>query len=209
MKLIKAGAANISYSPWVHEIIQNGSDNEITVQIFGETTWVNGGGEALPGAEAKYNLKRVSASASANIFKDRQFDPAEAEEVVPYGCQLWNPEFPNPEDGGEPADDCDDCDDCDGDGTKECRGFCGTAYRYTVVDSCPPKDDEMMYWMETSPAYNVVYGGEEGLGFTTATFSGDPECAFRKSDAGCGIVGTGADTARGGWMQIVSVLLGV
>ena len=203
--LSQTGAANMSYSPWVHEIIQNGNDNEITVQIFGETTWVNGGGEPLPGAEAKYTLTRMSTEGSAEVFKDRQFDPAKAEEVTDFGCQRWELE-----ESSHP-DECTDypeyCEDCDGDGTPECPGFCGKAYRYTVTDHCPPDDNQLMYWMKTDPAYDVVYESEEDLGFTAGAFSGTEQCTDEQH--GCTVSGAVGRASRNAWMEIAAVLLGV
>jgi hypothetical protein len=114
--------ANMSYSPWVHEIVQNGADMEVTVSVFEETTETNDQGEPLPGFEAAYTLERLSHENYKVVFEDRVFKPEEADEVSEYTCQSWNSE-PYGADRSYY-----DCVDCDGDGTEECNSFCGVAY---------------------------------------------------------------------------------
>ena len=179
-------SANMSYSPWVHEIVQKGGDMEITVQIFDKTTAANGDGEPLPGLDAKYTLKRGGTV----LFEDRVFDPEEAEEVTGFVCHAWN----SSDEYGE----CDDETGADGGVGGECAGFCGVAYRYKVVDHCPTDEGELMYWMSVNPPYDLR-AEDEGLGFTNTGF--DREVAGREckasSESGCTAVGLVAGRAGG------------
>jgi hypothetical protein len=154
--------ANMSYSPWVHEIVQNGADLEVTVSIFDETSWTNDDGEPLPGLEASYTLQRWSVGDSLSVFEDRVFNPEEADEITEYMCHSWYGDYYE-----STCNETDDCVDCDGDEIGDCPGFCGVAYRYKVIDVCPPVQEDLLYWMFTDPPYDLSADGE-GLGFTTA-----------------------------------------
>jgi hypothetical protein len=81
--------ANFSYSQWIHEIIQNGADLEITVPVFDETTETNYLGQPLPGFEAAYTLDRWDRDSESThiVFENRVFKPGEADEITEYTCQ--------------------------------------------------------------------------------------------------------------------------
>lgn len=205
----RVGLANMSYSPWVHEVIQNGQNMEITVQIFDESTGTNTAGEPLPGFESKYTLTRYGsgeASATVTVLKEHTFDPAEADAVTEVGCRWWS--------GAEDLSLCDadagsavDCEDCDNDGVGECYGFCGKAYQYKFIDSCPPADQDLMYGMTATPAYDWVAGSDEGLGFTTATFSGDAQCPDSSASGNCSATNIGGSGRNHRWFQSLLAML--
>jgi hypothetical protein len=143
--------ANMSYTPWVHKMVQKGADVEITVQIFDETTATNDEGDPLPGLDDAYTLGRLSVTESGTVFEDRVFDPGEADEVTEYICHSWSEWYEDAASGG--------CDEA------TCNGFCGVAYRYKVMDHCPPFNQEDLYGMSTASGYDL-HGVGEGLGFT-------------------------------------------
>lgn len=185
-----AATANMSYSPWVHELIQEGADMVVTVAIFEETDATNDQGEPLPGLDTAYTLKRWDSEGTEILFEDRVFDPANAESVSGYTCQVWD----GPEAG--PCDGAFDCVDCDDDGIEECDGFCGVAYYYTVVDECPPIGTELYYWMFTDPPYDR-YAENEGLGFTTGGAEDVGAACQHPDDGGCSASRAGARPSAG------------
>jgi hypothetical protein len=186
-----AAAANMSYSPWVHELIQNGPDIVVTVAIFDETEATNLEGDPLPGLNAAYTLERWDEEGSAIVFEDRVFDPAEADATSGFTCHTWD----GPEAG--PCDGSYECADCDDDGTGECDGFCGVAYYYTVVDECPaPGSYGLYYWMRTDPPYDL-YAEDEGLGFTTGGAEDVGAACQHPDEGGCSAGKTGNRPAAG------------
>jgi hypothetical protein len=196
-----AVAANMSYSPWVHELVQKGADIEITVQIFDETTATNGDGEPLPGLDAKYTLKRGGTA----LFEERIFEPEAADEVIELTCHSWDPHIEWDAGCGEESA----CEDCDSDGEGECAGFCGVAYRYKVLDHCPKDDRGLMYWMYVTPAYDLQFEGE-GLGFTNwGSFDEEEaggECKAA-SDSGCSVTGVGRWDGDSQWLRLALAMV--
>ncbi len=174
--------ANIAYSPWVHEITQKGADLEVTVTVFDETSATNDEGEPLPGLDSAYTLERWSFEEEPfRLFEDRVFDPNQAEQVTAHTCQPWN---------GEPhQSDCtlqESCVDCDNDGLNECFGFCGVAYRYKVIDTCPPPGAQIYYSMFTSSSYDLWADGE-GLSFTSTGAEDIGAACQDSSSADCSV----------------------
>jgi hypothetical protein len=174
-----AASANMSATPWIHELIQNGPDVVIEFAVFDETEATNDDGEPLPGLDAAYTLQLVSHEDYYAVFEGRVFDPAEADSVSGYTCHVWDSWNEGSCEEGAP------CVDCDDDGTDECDGFCGVAYYYTVVDECPPlSDGETMYSVHTEPPYDLYYEGE-GLGFETMVIEDVGAACQHPDDGGC------------------------
>jgi hypothetical protein len=193
-------SANMSYSPWVHELIQNGPDIVVTVAVFNETEAVNPDGEPLPGLDSAYTLERWDEAGSEIVFENRVFDPAEADATSGYACHTWD----GPEAG--PCDGSYECADCDDDGVDECDGFCGVAYYYTVVDECPaPGSYGLYYWMRTDPPYDL-YAEGEGLGFTTGGAEDVGAACQHPDGGGCSASLFGARPAAGLFLLLAAAI---
>jgi hypothetical protein len=122
--------ANIQSDRWFHEVTQVGQDVHLTLQFIEEDP---------PAFDATFKL----TGPSGTIFENKQFVPEEADEVEGPGCLPVDVEAGI----GEPID------DCDGDGTNDCAGICGTAYRYNFVDECVPPQ-AAMYSLQDSTMFN-------------------------------------------------------
>jgi len=111
--------ANIQSNRWFYDMMQEGRDVHITLQLIEEEP---------PNFETTFMLTRGGEI----LFEGRQFVREEADEKVgPGACIEDAMAF-----GEELAD-------CDSDGAEECAGVCGTAYRYEFVDICVPNDHPM------------------------------------------------------------------
>jgi len=195
-------AANMSYTPWVHELNQVGQDVEVTVQVFEESDVLLGEDEIpMPGFDSQYTLVRWSAgSGDVVLLEDHVFAPEDAFEVTEFECHTWNIWY---------DDGCSDpawCDDCDGDDVLECYGFCAVAYRFLVVDHCVPPGDAM-YGIRT-PECHSVWAEGEGLGFTNTGIE-DTGDACLDDDSGCSVSGVGGDAGVGAVTGAILVLLGI
>ena len=200
--------ANFSYSPWVHELIQKGGDMAVNVQIFDQVDEIaTPEGTPVPDMSARYTLKRMTSDASVVLFENRVFDSSEADEVTPYMCHSWSNNVVGTADGSDAG--CDDelehCADCDKDGTPECNGFCAVAYRYTVVDHCPPADaPELYYWMFVEPEVHRI--PDEGLGFTTGHFKSEEAGGVCDSEEKCSVTRVGREGGSS-FVSMVSMFL--
>jgi hypothetical protein len=198
-----AASANISYTPWVHELNQVGQDVEVTVQVFDESDAMLGPeGEQIPVPDlsSAYTLTRVGIDVSKTLLEDQVFSPKDAFEVIEYGCVPRNIWFS----GDCPGDW--NCEDCDDDGEAECDGFCAVTYRFSVVDDCAAPGDAM-YYMRTDYAGPAWYE-DEGLGFTNTVVedTGDP-CL--DDDSGCSVSGVGRDAGVGAVTGAILMLVGI
>ena len=110
--------ANIQSDRWFHEVTQDGRDVHFQLQLIEEDP---------PNFDTTFMLRR----GDKQFFEHKQFVRADADEVFGPGCIEVNT--------------YDVSEDCDGDGTDECDGICGTAYRYSYVDKCVPLDVGLMY----------------------------------------------------------------
>ena len=181
--------ANMAYTPWVHALVQNGGDMEVTVAIFDKATGTNDAGEPIPGMDAKYTLTRWDDEHGKKVlFEERVFKRDEADEVTDYTCQPWTRAS---EAGSSCPDAGDGCEDCDEDGAPECPGFCGVAYRYKIIDHCPPTEDSMLYWMSVTPEYHISTETKENLSFTTGHFDFD-EAGGVCGEKGCAVTHVGS-----------------
>jgi hypothetical protein len=177
-------AANMSYTPWVHELNQVGQDVEVTVQVFEESDTLLGEDEIpMPDLDSAYTLTRSGTGWGTTLLEDHVFAAEDAFEVVEYGCVLVDPWGPGDCPGHEY------CVDCDGDDEAECNGFCAVTYRFLVIDECVPPG-ETMYGIRTPETESVFYEGE-GLGFTNTGIE-DTGAACLDDDSGCSVSGLGA-----------------
>jgi hypothetical protein len=195
LALPNTAQANMSYTPWIHSMIQNGPEMEITVSIFDQTDATNGDGEPIPGLEDEYTLGLGSPEESYNVFENRTFEPGEALEVTEKVCHSWD--SPDSITNGE---NCDDDSTCG-------YGFCAVAYRYEVTDHCPPFGEDFRYWMTTSSDYDLLYEGE-GLGmsnyYEVLEEAGD-QCA--ESESGCSVSLVGNTVQSLSLFQVLLVLI--
>ncbi len=156
--------ANMSYTPFIHEIVQDGADVEVTVNVFDEIEGVAPTGDTLPDMSAAYTLGWYGYPSGSVLFEDRVFDPQEAVEISEYECQYWDYYGSDKWDGAL---------DCDGDGVFECSGFCAVAYRYTVTEHCPEYlnedvDGSPLYYMKSDPPCDLFFEDED-LGYSNWT----------------------------------------
>lgn len=109
-----SAAANVQSNRWFYNISNEGHDIHFMIQLIEEDP---------PNFDTTFKLTR---NVDAVLFDHRQFVKEEADEVFGPGCveDWFEADFP--------------IDDCDGDGTDDCPGICGTAYRYDFVDECVP-----------------------------------------------------------------------
>ena len=110
--------ANIQSDRWFYEVTQDGRDVHVKLQLIEEDP---------PNFDTTFMLRR----GDKQFFEHKQFVREEADEVFGPGCVEVNT--------------YDVAEDCDADGTDECAGICGTAYRYNYVDKCVPLDVGLMY----------------------------------------------------------------
>lgn len=186
-----AAAANMSATPWIHSLLQDGPDVVIEFAVFDQAQAVNDDGVPIPGVDAAFTLRRISHEDNVAVFEGRVFNPADADSTSGYACQPWSHWESDPCDGSY------ECADCDEDGTGECDGFCGVAYYYTVVDECPPLSvGESMYSVHTDPPYDLYYEGE-GLGFETLLIDDVGAACQHPSDGGCSAANAGNRPAAG------------
>jgi len=174
--------ANTQSNRWFYMITNEGRDVHFTIQLIEEDP---------PNFDTTFKLTRDDEV----LFEHRQFVRDEADEVVgPGACiedWLWADEF---------------IDDCDGDGTDDCAGICGTAYRYEYVDECVPSssvsyrlydeatlDSVGFYHYEFQPGYDPCLDSDD---------SGEP------GDSGCSVaVVTGG--ATDGSLATMMLLVGL
>jgi MYXO-CTERM domain-containing protein len=99
---------------WFYEISNDNRDVHFTLQLIDDDP---------PNFDTTFTLTRFDDV----VFAHEQFVKEEADEVFGPGCivDVYN-------EGILVAD-------CDGDGTDDCAGICGTAYRYHFVDECVPE----------------------------------------------------------------------
>jgi hypothetical protein len=110
--------ANAESKRWFYAISNDDRDMHLTIQLIEEDP---------PSFDTTFKLIRGEDEGDGEVvFEHRQFAKDEADEVFGPGCVEDN-YFEGVE-----------FDDCDDDGTDECTGICGTAYRYEVVDECVP-----------------------------------------------------------------------
>jgi hypothetical protein len=186
-----AAAANMSATPWIHSLLQDGPDIVIEFAVFDETEATNPEGEPLPGFDVAYTLRLVSHEDHYAVFEGRTFERSEAESVSGYTCHVWDSWNEGAcEEGAS-------CVDCDEDGVDECDGFCGVAYYYTVVDECPPLSvGESLYSVHTDPPYDL-YAEGEGLGFETLLIDDVGAACQHPDDGGCSAASAGNRPAAG------------
>ena len=110
--------ANIQSDRWFYEVTQDGRDVHLTLQLIEEDP---------PNFDTTFTLIRDATS----LFEHKQFVREDADEVFGPGCVEVNT--------------YDVAQDCDSDGTDECAGICGTAYRYDQVDECVPNGMGVVY----------------------------------------------------------------
>ncbi len=184
MTLAAITEANMSYTPWIHNMVQNGTDMEITVAIFEETEATNEEGEPIPDLSDGYTLSCMSPEGGGVVFEDRVFEPDEADEVTEKICHIWDywnyyyyvdPEQEIP---------CEDDSDCE-------YGFCAVAYRYIVSHHCPPFESDMRYQVHTTSNYDLLYEGE-GLGMSNWYEGELTDMAECQDTGGCSTSGAGA-----------------
>ena len=185
-----AALANDGTPPKLFELIQEGQDVAVTLEIVG-------GGE--PGTGEEYDLVREGASGEVDVLVGESLDSSDAasSEVRCRG-------------GWDYAEDCaenpDDCLDCDEDGVPECPleydGWCETAYYFEVIDSCVPAGGTTYtlsadgWSFEDSESIDVVDSGEE----CTVPGAGETD--------GCSVAGVGW-TGPGVWPALVLLLVGL
>lgn len=112
-----AAEANMQSNRWFSEVTQDGRDVRFKLQLIEEDP---------PNFDTTFMLVRDDKL----FFEHKQFVREEADEVFGPGCVEVNTA---------------ELGDCDSDGTDECAGICGTAYRYDYVDKCVPLDVGLMY----------------------------------------------------------------
>ena len=110
--------ANIQSDRWFYEVTQDGRDVRFQIQLIEEDP---------PNFDTTFMMRR----GAEQFFEHKQFVREDADEVFGPGCIEVNT--------------YDVAEDCDSDGTDECAGICGTAYRYDYVDKCVPLDVGLMY----------------------------------------------------------------
>jgi hypothetical protein len=199
-------SANMSTTPWIHEIIQNGQEVEITFSVFEDSSeervlehWnpnVDSDGIPFPDLSNAYTLERFGEDDNdwGVIFEDRIFSAQDADLVTDYTCQ-FNEIAPDI-DCGPKNDGCIDCDDDD---IAECRGFCAVAYRYTVVDSCPPPGNK--YYRVNTPEAEIHMGeimndSFDRLGLAAASVSQSNASCIEEESSNCSVASAGSHSAR-------------
>ena len=108
---------------------QDGRDVSFELQLIDGETAV---------FDTPYKLVRADVDGPGEtFFEHKQFSPEDADEVEGPGC-IEVAEY-------------DLVGDCDENGTPDCAGVCGTAYRYAFLDECVPVD-HVMYtlWDEST-----------------------------------------------------------
>ena len=171
--------ANAYDNRWFRDVSQDGRDVSFKLQLIEGDT---------PSFDTTFKLVRGDEV----LFEDRQFVREEADEVDGPGCiDIVFSEMV----------------DCDDDGTAECEGVCGTAYRYEVVDECVPEDDAT-YWLydEATLDENGDPPGEYvGYYYPVYLESGDASCL--DSD-GCSVAGAPGRATEGG-LAALMLLVGL
>jgi hypothetical protein len=196
--------ANISTTPWIYEIIQNGQDVEITFSVFKDSSddrvledWAphidpeSIEGIPFPDLSNAYTLERSGQNDNEVIFEDRIFFAEEADFVTEYTCQD-NGTFAScgPVDEG--------CTDCDGDGIEECLTYCAVAYRYTFIDSCPPPGEK--YYLVNTPETkeymdDIIEDTFNSLGSASFTVH-ESNASCSEDSSGCSVTGIGIYWAK-------------
>jgi hypothetical protein len=205
--------ANMSTTPWIFEIVQNGQEVEITFSVFEDSSEervledyspgrpdIDSEGLLFPDLSNTYSLKRFGENDPDKgvVFADRLFLAQDADIVTEYTCQdngilkdvACDPEF---EDG---------CIDCDSDDIAGCHGFCAVAYRYTVIDSCPPPGPK--YYRVSTPEVEVYLGevhNDSNNGLGMASFSvaqSNTSCIEDETEetSDCSVAGVGIQSDR-------------
>jgi hypothetical protein len=173
--------ANMQSDRWFREVTQEGQDVHLTLQLIDGDP---------PAFDATFKL----TGPGGTIFEDRQFVREEADEVEGPGCILMD------QGEGPPVD------DCDGDGTNDCAGICGTAYRYNYVDECVPPQ-AAMYTLYDSTMFNdagVQIQEEGNFHIINVDDSGD-SCL---ESGGCSVTGVPdrtTEAALAGFMLLIGV----
>jgi hypothetical protein len=161
-----SAGANIQSDRWFHEVTQDGRDVRFMIQLIEEDP---------PNFDTTFMLTRGDKT----FFEHKLFVREEADETVGPGACIED----NMADGPIA--------DCDSDGTAECAGICGTAYRYAYVDKCVPLDVGIMYDLYDESTFLPDGGipttgpGSEGYSYI---FDMMP------TDAGCDDAGADADS---------------
>jgi hypothetical protein len=181
-------AANMSYTPWVHELNQVGQDVEVTVQVFEESDTLLGEDEIpVPDLGSAYTLTRSGTDEFETLLEDHVFAAGDAFEVTEFGCvprNIW---------GSDSCPGSEHCEDCDDDGEAECDGLCAVTYRFLVIDECAPPGDAL-YYIRTPETESVWYENE-GLGFTNTVVEDTGAACL--DDSGCSVSGVGAGSGAG------------
>jgi MYXO-CTERM domain-containing protein len=172
--------ANMQSDRWFYDISNDGRDVHFMIQLIEEDP---------PNFDTTFKLTR---NVDAVLFEHRQFVKEEADEVFGPGCvEDWS------EAGYFNAD-------CDSDGTDDCAGTCGTAYRYDIVDECVP-DSAADYKL-----FDETTG--EQVGTYVFEFGPDPDDSCLDSggtgDSGCSVAAVPESTSEAG-LAALMLLVGL
>jgi hypothetical protein len=181
------GAANSSFTPWIHSLVQEGQSVRLTIQVFEDAT------EELvydtfefPGLDEAYSVTRWGTGQAETVVDGYLFDPAAALVVSDYVC--------HGDDGTETA--------C----TEDCGTFCAVAYRYEFVDECVPAGQQ--FYVVNVPAIEAdPTWSDEGLGMQDIDVDDYPGDSCFDDDTGvCTVVAPGRP--QGAAIAIFALLLG-
>jgi hypothetical protein len=118
--------ANDGMPSEIHQLVQKGSNVEITMEI-----WDPGD----PGMHYNWSLDRVTATETVPVFENVHFTPEDADSVGEPYCRVYDFAVEDPEAKCATSS---ECIDCDGDGKEECWGYCEVPYYFTFTDYCVP-----------------------------------------------------------------------
>jgi hypothetical protein len=185
-----SASANDGTPSWIHALVQDGSDIEVTLAIVQ-------GGE--PGLSDEFTVTRDGPEGTAIVTEDEEFQLGD--EVGSEGrCR-----------GSVDLEYCaehqDECLDCDEDGVLECNtwgdGWCDTILYFELTDWCvPPGDTEYRLtadgweWYDDELSITV----EEWEGECTPPGAGD-------GSGGCSVSGAGSRSGVPGPLSLVLLAL--
>ncbi|MCK9460530.1 MAG: hypothetical protein M0R80_12905 [Proteobacteria bacterium] len=174
--------ANMQSDRWFHAVVQDGRDFSFQIQLIEEDP---------PAFNTTFKLVRDSEM----LFEHKQFVREEADAVVGPGCIELLPY-------DEPVD-------CDEDGTAECHGICGTAYRYNYLDECVPGDHPMyiLYDEAMLDENGDPIGAYEGYFYIVewGEDSADDPCL---DSSGCSVAAVSGRSTEGG-LAALMLLVGL
>jgi hypothetical protein len=151
--------ANIQSNRWFYEMTQDGRDVHLTLQLIEEEP---------PNFDTTFMLVRGDDI----LFQDRQFVREEADETVGPNACIEDSQADGP------------IADCDGDGTADCAGTCGTAYRYGFTDECVPEDSVMYRLFDESTIEGDGIPPSDGYYYIYDLQPADDACLDTDSPAG-------------------------